>query len=153
MLSDERTQPQAFIPLAHQQQAAVGSNPRSLEIDSQRGIRRELKRLVLLLTHWVEASAEFVLLSKPHGCWRWFYHTATHTDFKKEMWGILCLQVFFQRSKHGLRFLRPLPRNLTRTEMLRGGSSVQFVSSNCSVGFRCGILVATRVPQVFEKVE
>src|SRR5450759_3053197 len=95
MLSDERTQPQAFIPLAHQQQAAVGSNPRSLEIDSQRGIERELKGLVLLLTHWVEASAEFVLLSKLHGCWRWFDHTATHTDFKKEMWGILCLQVFF----------------------------------------------------------
>jgi len=46
----------------------------------------ELKRLVLLLTHWVEASAEFVLLSKPHEYWRWFDHTATYTDFKKEMW-------------------------------------------------------------------
>jgi hypothetical protein len=40
----------------------------------------------LLLTHWVEASAEFVLLSKPHAYWHWFDHTATYTDFKKEMW-------------------------------------------------------------------
>jgi hypothetical protein len=29
---------------------------------------------------------EFVLLSKPHEYWRWFDHTATYTDFKKEMW-------------------------------------------------------------------
>jgi hypothetical protein len=40
----------------------------------------------LLLTHWVEASAEFVLLSKPHEYWRLLDHTATYTDFKKEMW-------------------------------------------------------------------
>jgi len=50
------------------------------------GFEGELKGLVLLLTHWVEASAEFVLLSKPHGYWRLFDHTATYTDFKKEMW-------------------------------------------------------------------
>jgi hypothetical protein len=30
---------------------------------------------------------------------------------------------------------------------------VQLMSNNCSVGFRCGLLVATRVPQVIEKVE
>ncbi len=36
---------------------------------------------------------------------------------------------------------------------LRHKAGVQSVSSNCSVGFRCGLLVATRVPQVFEKVE
>src|SRR5450759_5486560 len=83
------------LPRGIENWALTRSDPRSLEIDSPRGIERELKGLVLLLTHWVEASAEFVLLSKPHGCWRWFDHTATHTDFKKEMWGILCLQVFF----------------------------------------------------------
>ena len=95
VLSDERTQPQAFIQLAHQQLAAVGSNPRSLEIDSQREIEGELKGLVLLLTHWVETSAEFVLLSKPHGCWRWFDHMATYTNFKKEMWGKFSLRSSF----------------------------------------------------------
>jgi len=31
--------------------------------------------------------------------------------------------------------------------------SVQSMSNNCSNGFRCGLLVATRVPQVLEKVE
>jgi hypothetical protein len=30
---------------------------------------------------------------------------------------------------------------------------IQFMSNNCSIGFRCGLLVATRVPQVVEKVE
>jgi hypothetical protein len=70
----------------HQQQATVGSDQRSLEIDSPRRVERELKGLVLLLTYWVEASAEFVLLSKLHKYWRWLDHTATYTDFKKEMW-------------------------------------------------------------------
>src|ERR1700730_12273181 len=77
VLGEERTQHRAFIQPTHQQQAAVGSNPRSLEIDLQRGIEGELKGLVFLLTHWVEASAEFVFLSTPHGYWRWFDHTAT----------------------------------------------------------------------------
>jgi len=40
-----------------------------------------LKVLVLLLTHWVEASAEFVLLSKPYEYWRCPDHTTTYTDF------------------------------------------------------------------------
>jgi hypothetical protein len=29
---------------------------------------------------------EFVLLSKPHGYWRWFNQTAACTGFKKGMW-------------------------------------------------------------------
>jgi len=40
----------------------------------------------LCFTHWVEASANLVALSKPHECWRWLDHTATYIDFKKEMW-------------------------------------------------------------------
>src|ERR1022692_962651 len=86
VFGDERTQSQTLIQFAHQQQTTVGSDPRSLKIDPQRSVEGELKRLVLLLTHWVEASAEFVLLSKPYEYWRWFDHTATYTDFKKEMW-------------------------------------------------------------------
>lgn len=43
------------------------------------------------------------------------------------------------------------------TEFWRGGSrgvgNVQSMSNSCSVGFRCGLLVATRVPRVIEKVE
>jgi hypothetical protein len=61
------------------------SDARALEIDSQRRVERELKGLVLFLTHWVEASEEFVLPSQPHEYWRWLDHTATYTDFKKEM--------------------------------------------------------------------
>jgi hypothetical protein len=57
-----------------------------LEIDLQRGVEGELKGLILLLTHWVRASAEFVLISKPHEYWCWLDHTATCTNFKKEMW-------------------------------------------------------------------
>ena len=34
-----------------------------------------------------------------------------------------------------------------------GVGNVQSMSSNCSIGFRFGLLVATRVPQVIEKVE
>ena len=83
----QRTQSQTFIQFAHQQQTTVGSDPRTLEIYSQRRIKRELKRLILFLTHWVEASTMLIVLSKPHEYWRWPDHTTTYTDFKKEMWG------------------------------------------------------------------
>jgi hypothetical protein len=33
------------------------------------------------------ASAEFVLLSKPHEYWRWRDHTTTYSEFKKETVG------------------------------------------------------------------
>jgi hypothetical protein len=38
------------------------------------------------LTHWVEASTESGLLSKPHEYWRWLDHTISYTKFKTEMW-------------------------------------------------------------------
>jgi hypothetical protein len=45
-----------FVQLPHQNQATIGSDSRSLEIDLQRGIEREQKWLVLFLTQWVWTS-------------------------------------------------------------------------------------------------
>jgi hypothetical protein len=42
---------QPFIQLSHQEQAAVRSDARTLEVDLQLTIERELKRLFLRLTH------------------------------------------------------------------------------------------------------
>ena len=47
VLRDECLQPQAFIQLAHQNEAGVRGDARSLERDFQKAIERELKRLVL----------------------------------------------------------------------------------------------------------
>jgi hypothetical protein len=45
----------AMSPLfAHQKQTTVGGDTRALEINFQRRIKRELKGLILFLTHWVE---------------------------------------------------------------------------------------------------
>jgi hypothetical protein len=54
VLGDERTQSQTFIQLPHQKQTTVGGDARTLEINFQRRIKRELKGLILFLTHWVE---------------------------------------------------------------------------------------------------
>jgi hypothetical protein len=56
VLCNEFAQAQTFIQFAHDNQAAVGSDPRALEIDLQRRVKRELKGLILFLTHWVSAS-------------------------------------------------------------------------------------------------
>src|ERR1039458_1424581 len=50
---NERTQSQTLIQLAYQQQTTVGSDPRALEINFQTGVKRELKGLILFLTHRV----------------------------------------------------------------------------------------------------
>lgn len=42
--------------LAHQDQAAVGFDAGTLEIDLERGIEGELKKLILYLTHRVLTS-------------------------------------------------------------------------------------------------
>ncbi len=47
VLGDECLQPQAFIQLAHQNEAGVGGDARSLERDFQEAVERELKWLVL----------------------------------------------------------------------------------------------------------
>jgi hypothetical protein len=56
VLCDELPQAQALIPLAHQDQAAVGGEPRSLEIDLPSSVEGKRKRLILFLTHWVWLS-------------------------------------------------------------------------------------------------
>jgi hypothetical protein len=61
---DEFVQPQAFVQLSHQQQAAVGSDSRALEINFQRGAKRELKGPILCFTLWAEASANVVFFLK-----------------------------------------------------------------------------------------
>jgi len=57
-------------PIPAQKQTTVGSDARTLEINFQRGVERELKGLILCFTHWVKASANLVLRSKPHEYWR-----------------------------------------------------------------------------------
>jgi len=56
MLFDELSQAEPFVQLAHQNQAAVGGDPRSLEIDLQSRVEGKLKRLILFLTPWVWPS-------------------------------------------------------------------------------------------------
>jgi hypothetical protein len=46
-LRNEALQSQAFIQLAHENEAGVGGDARSLERDLQKTIERRLKRLVL----------------------------------------------------------------------------------------------------------
>jgi hypothetical protein len=54
VFGDERTQSQTFIQLAHHKQTTVRGDARTLEINFQRRVKRELKGLILFLTHWVE---------------------------------------------------------------------------------------------------
>jgi hypothetical protein len=49
-------------------------------------LRCWLQGLILFLTHWVEASAKSISLSKPHKWWRWRHHRRTYARLKKEMW-------------------------------------------------------------------
>jgi len=63
---EELLQTESLIQLPNQNQATVGSHSRSLEIDLQGSIERELKGLVLFLTHWVCTSGAYSLRSNPH---------------------------------------------------------------------------------------
>jgi len=56
MLFDELSEPQSLVQFPDHNQAAIGGDPRSLEIDLERGVERELKGLVLFVTHSVWAS-------------------------------------------------------------------------------------------------
>jgi hypothetical protein len=85
MFLDELLQTQSLIQLAHQNQATVGSHSRSLEIDLQGSIERELKGLILFLTHGVCTSRAVSPHSNPHKHrWR---HTpkGSLVEFKLEM--------------------------------------------------------------------
>ena len=56
VVGDELAQPESFIQLSDHQQTSIGSDLRSLEINLQGGVKRELKWPILCLTHWVLAS-------------------------------------------------------------------------------------------------
>ena len=66
VLGDQFAKAQSFIQFADQNQAAVGGDARSLEIHLQRSVERELKRLILFLTHWVLTSRASSSHWNPH---------------------------------------------------------------------------------------
>jgi len=53
MLVDQFSESESLVEFAHQDQAAVGSDAGTLEIDLERGVEGELKGLILYLTHAV----------------------------------------------------------------------------------------------------
>jgi hypothetical protein len=55
-LGDEFAEAQTFVQLTNQNQAAVGGDTGTLEINLERGVEGELKGLILYLTHWVLTS-------------------------------------------------------------------------------------------------
>ena len=56
MLFDELSQAEPFVQLPHQNQAAVGGERRSVEVDLQSRVEGKLKRRILFLTPWVWPS-------------------------------------------------------------------------------------------------
>ena len=66
VLCDEGTEAQPLVQFADEDQAAIGGNPGSLELDLQRGVERELKGLVLGFTHWVCTSPAQSSRSNPY---------------------------------------------------------------------------------------
>jgi hypothetical protein len=66
VLRDQVAEAQPLVQLAHEDQAAIGGDSRSLELDLQRHAERELKGLVCRLTHWVSASAPSSSRANPH---------------------------------------------------------------------------------------
>ncbi len=66
LLLDEFLQTQSLIQLSNQNQAAIGSHSRSLEVDLQGSIEGELKGLILFLTYGVCTSEASSLRSDPH---------------------------------------------------------------------------------------
>ena len=66
MLFDQFSESESLVKFAHQDQAAVGSDAGALEIDFERSVEGELKRLILYLTHWVLTSGASSSRSHPH---------------------------------------------------------------------------------------
>ena len=56
VLGDEFAEAETFVQLAHQDEAPIRCDARSLEIDLQRSVERELEWLIFSLTHWVLTS-------------------------------------------------------------------------------------------------
>jgi hypothetical protein len=55
-LFDELSPAEPFVPLARQNQAPVGADPRTLEVVLPSRVAGKLKRLILFLTPWVSPS-------------------------------------------------------------------------------------------------
>jgi hypothetical protein len=66
MLLDQFSKPESLVEFAHQNQAAVGSDVRALEIDLEGGVKGELKGLVWGFTHWIPTSNTSSSRSHPH---------------------------------------------------------------------------------------
>ena len=65
MPRDQFAEPEPLVEFAHQEQAAVGSDARTLKADLETGIEGKLKRPVLLLTRWVLTFGTSSLRSHP----------------------------------------------------------------------------------------
>ncbi len=65
-LVDELAQTEPLVQFTAQQQPAVGGDPRALEIDLQKTVERELKRLAIFVTHSVSPSVAHTMRSNPH---------------------------------------------------------------------------------------
>jgi hypothetical protein len=87
IFTDELAQTETLVQLADQQQASVGGDLGALEIRLQRGTKREAKRLVFCLTHWMEASGAVFWPSKLHEHWCFSHHKGNGLNFKKEIRG------------------------------------------------------------------
>ncbi len=66
MLRDQFTEPEPLVEFAHQDQATVGSDAGTLELDLERGVEGKLKRPILYLTHWVLTSGASSSHSHPY---------------------------------------------------------------------------------------
>jgi len=66
MLFHQFPEPESLVEFPHQDQVAVGGDTGTLEIDLERGVKRELKGLILLPTYWVLTSAASSSRSGPH---------------------------------------------------------------------------------------
>ena len=66
VLLDQLPEIQPLVEFAHQDQAAVGSDARTLEIDLEGSVEGELKGLFWTFTHRVSTSGALSSLSYPH---------------------------------------------------------------------------------------
>ena len=66
MFFNQLSKPESLVEFAHRNQAGVGSDAGALEIDLERGVKRELEGLILCFTHWVPTSGAPSSYSDPH---------------------------------------------------------------------------------------
>ena len=66
MLVDQLAESESFIQFANENQTAIRGDSRSLEIDFEKSIERELKRLVFFFTYRVLTSMASLSGSSPY---------------------------------------------------------------------------------------